>query len=165
MAAVLLVVCLLGAALAWLYGYRRRVPGARGARLRVGLYVFLILAIFLAVAVWQEWAAPGVLARRGITPYPGFDSAVWVPALPGASTHTWMFNTRDPFTTVADYYRDEAHRPGWKLEEDGSIHLYLRKDASCLQLSFGRSLSILSRGKTTAIFTFHDPCPKATRSP
>jgi len=145
---ILLVICLLGAGLTWWY-----------ARRRVLFYVVLILAIFLAVAVWQERAAPGMLLRRGITPYPGFDSAVWVPALPGASTRTWMFNTRDSFKTVADYYRDEAHRPGWTLEEDSSIHLYLRKDASCLQISFGRNLSVLSRDKTTASFTFHDPCP------
>ncbi|MGH2348591.1 MAG: hypothetical protein ACRDFT_03885 [bacterium] len=159
MTAVLLGVCLLGAGLAWLYGYRRRVPGSRGARLRAGVYVFLALAVFLAVAVWQERAAPGMLARRGLTLYPGFDGAVWVPAVPGASSRTWMFNTPDAAKAVADYYRDQTHRPDWTLEEDSSLHMYLRKNTSCLQISFGRSLSILSRNKTTAIFTFHDPCP------
>ncbi|HEV8352673.1 MAG TPA: hypothetical protein VGR24_00570 [bacterium] len=159
MTVILLVVSLLGAGLAWRYGYRRRTPGGRGARLRAGFYAFLVLAFVLAVAVWQERAAPDVLAGRGITPYPGFDSAVWVPALPGASTRTWMFNTRDPFRTVLNYYRDRAHYPGWTLEEESTIHLYLRKGASCLQITFGRNLSILSRDRTTTFFTFHDPCP------
>jgi hypothetical protein len=159
MTAVLLVISLLGTGLAWLYGYQRRVPGARGSRIRVFFFIFLVLAIFLAVAVWQERAAPGVLVRRGLTPYPGFDGAIWVPALPGATSRTWMFTTPDAVSAVAGYYRDQSHRPGWTLEEESSIHLSLRKDTSCLQISFGRSLSILSRGKTTAIFTFHDPCP------
>lgn len=69
-----------------------------------------------------------------------------------------MFTTADQPAVVARYYTDPNHHPGWTLEEMAGSFLVLEKGNQCLHIVIARDLNVLSRGKTTIMYTLENEC-------
>ena len=96
-------------------------------RTRLQGVFFLCLAV-LGLEVFDVYRvirAPAALARY-VTPYTAVSDWIYVPRLPGQRGRTWLFSSPDPPDTIRAFYRDEGHRPGWRVLNDRPLTMERR---------------------------------------
>lgn len=82
--------------------------------------IFFICLALLGLEVFDLYRvvrAPTALARY-VTPYAPVSDWIYVPRLPGQRGRTWLFSSPDPPEKIRAFYRDERHRPGWRVLQE-----------------------------------------------
>ena len=87
---------------------------------------FVIVPV-LSIVLLLQGGAKGRLVEVGITPHPAIEETIGVAAGIG-STPLWVFRVNTTAESVAEFYRTEANREGWKLLSDSRDALILGRD-------------------------------------
>jgi hypothetical protein len=103
---------LLLAAVTFYFGFVSKTLGR--TRLQGVFFICVALLGLEVFDVYRVLRAPTTLARY-LTPYTPVSDWIYVPRLPGQRGRTWLFSSPDAPDTIHAFYRDERHRPGWRI--------------------------------------------------
>jgi hypothetical protein len=124
---VILLICIILAAEGCYAGFIR--PIRVFAWMAQAGFIFMTFGMIpcLIIALWLQSGAKERLARTGFVPHPSIKESVGIATGIGKNP-TWTFKTEESDKSIADFYRLEKNRKGWKLANNRSLMMIFEKD-------------------------------------